>query len=437
MTTLGTATNYSPTLVGVATQLGLASAITFSGFLAFEINRRWQLTQHLYQSRCYLEKNATPMPPSRPLAWVWTSLTLTENFYLNNVGLDAVMYIRFLNMAFQLLLFTVLTVGAILMPLNFFAQQAILVDVEKMSIGNIPDGSNMLWVHWLLTYFFSISTLYLLFKNTRDYIEMRTVYLQNQARKGCIHARTVIVTHIPDTMKHEERLRSFYASLGIGEVDSVTLVRQTGKISRKIQRREKMLRELEHAHIKLGRRMLKLIKQKGIYALDSESKDTTQRLDISNSLQRLAIFLEHQKMQDPVLPVSSDSLETLWNILAGLSRQQCDKFQEIHKTGILGTGQKVVSIDYYLRKFNSLDRRIAELRHVTENAHYYKPTGTAFITFKTQSSAQLCSQSIAHSDSQLCHIELAPEPRDVLWANHTVSPNGKWIRRVIVNLSLW
>ncbi|ORY01920.1 DUF221-domain-containing protein, partial [Basidiobolus meristosporus CBS 931.73] len=64
-------------------------------------------------------------------------------------------------------------------------------------------------------------------------------------------------------------------------------------------------------------------------------------------------------------------------------------------------------------------------------------TGTAFITFKSQSSAQLCSQSISHSESQLCHTELAPEPRDVLWANHTVSANGKWVRRIIVNLSLW
>ncbi|KAK9767175.1 hypothetical protein K7432_003205 [Basidiobolus ranarum] len=437
MTTLGTATNYSPTLVGVSTQLGLSVAITLSGLVTFELNRRWKLTQHLYHSRCYLEKNPTPLPPPRPLAWIWNSLTLKENFYLTHVGLDAVMYIRFLEMAFQLLLFTLLTVGAILMPLNFFAQQTMLVDVDKISIGNIPNGSSMFWIHWLLTYFFSASTLYLLLKNTQEYIEMRTLYLQNQARKGCVHTRTVIVTHIPDTMRHEERLRSFYASLGLGEVDSVTLVRHTGKISRKIQRRENMLRELEYAHIKLARQVLSNIKKDGVYALKPEFSNSNQKLDISQLLHCLLSSLEHSETTSSVLPIQSNSSEMLWSILARFNRQVFDQFQSIHKTGVLGTGQKVVSIDYYLRKFNSLDRRIAELRHATENAYYYKPTSTAFITFKTQASAQLCSQTISRVDPRFCHTKLAPEPRDILWRNHTVSSNGKWLRRAIVNGSIW
>ncbi|ORX91417.1 DUF221-domain-containing protein, partial [Basidiobolus meristosporus CBS 931.73] len=64
-------------------------------------------------------------------------------------------------------------------------------------------------------------------------------------------------------------------------------------------------------------------------------------------------------------------------------------------------------------------------------------TGTAFITFREQSAAQLCAQSIASSSPHQCVTKLAPEPRDILWENHTRSNNNKFIRRVIVNISIW
>ncbi|ORX94004.1 DUF221-domain-containing protein, partial [Basidiobolus meristosporus CBS 931.73] len=63
--------------------------------------------------------------------------------------------------------------------------------------------------------------------------------------------------------------------------------------------------------------------------------------------------------------------------------------------------------------------------------------GTAFITFKSQRAAQLCAQSITSPNPHQCITKLAPEPRDILWENHSRSNKNKFIRQVIVNASIW
>ncbi|ORX90481.1 DUF221-domain-containing protein, partial [Basidiobolus meristosporus CBS 931.73] len=90
-----------------------------------------------------------------------------------------------------------------------------------------------------------------------------------------------------------------------------------------------------------------------------------------------------------------------------------------------------------LKRFNKLEHRVAELRSLTESASYYKPTSTAFLTFETQVSAQLCAQSIVSSKPETCHTKMAPEPRDLLWSNLTYNSQHKLLRRFLVNCSVW
>ncbi|KAK9702031.1 hypothetical protein K7432_011434, partial [Basidiobolus ranarum] len=414
MTTLETAKNYSSTIVGVGTQLALTTAVSAISFAAFEAHRRWSLTKHLYINRCNLEKNPSPPPSTALFGWIWTSLTLDEEFYLSHVGLDAAMYIRYLKMAFQLMLFSSIIIGAIVLPLNFFAKEASLDQIEKVSMANIPDGSKMLWVHWIMTHFFSFYALYLLYKNSKDQAYLRILYLQTQARKGCIHTRTVMVTHIPETLRHEQRLKVYFNSLGAGSVESVVFVRRVSKLTRKIKRRNLTLQKLERCHLILARRLIDDLTKKGIKAFDDSNLTPEKTSNLPEISSKILALVETKKLskrsQLPTFNIAHPSSD-LWELIGEIDRTLLDKYQPKPGLGVFFTGPPVVTIDYMLKKFNKLEQRVAELRSLTERASYYTPTSTAFVTFETQVSAQLCAQSIMSSHPVTCHTKMAPERR--------------------------
>ncbi|KAK9707714.1 hypothetical protein K7432_010033 [Basidiobolus ranarum] len=439
MTTLDDAKNYSSTMVGVGTQLALTTAISVFSFGAFEVHRRWSLTKHLYTNRCNLEKNPTPLPSTTPFGWVWTTLNLNEEFYLSHVGLDAAMYIRYLKMAFQLMLFSSIIIGAIILPLNFFAQETSLDQIEKVSIGNVPDGSKMLWVHWIMTHFFSFYTLYLLYKNSKDQAYLRILYLQAQARKGCIHTRTIMVTHVPETLRHEQRLREYFDSLGAGSVDSVVFVRQVSKLTRKIKRRNATLEKIEECHIRLARDLIKKLRKKGIKAFGDMNVNAEKARNLSNIVTKILSIVDSKTRKHSHLPMinPASSSSNLWSLICQIDRTLLDQYQPKHGVGVFHTGPPVITIDYMLKKFNRLEQRVAELRSLTESASYYKPTGTAFVTFQTQVSAQLCAQSIISTDPESCNTKMAPEPRDLIWSNLTFNSQHKLLRSFLVNSSVW
>ncbi|CAG8716293.1 14581_t:CDS:2, partial [Racocetra fulgida] len=73
----------------------------------------------------------------------------------------------------------------------------------------------------------------------------------------------------------------------------------------------------------------------------------------------------------------------IWDSLAHISKPVLDRFQPIRRLGFMNGG-KLRSIDHFLKKFNYLDRRIAELRSIPINGSTgpYKATGTGFVTFR-------------------------------------------------------
>ncbi|PKK74247.1 DUF221-domain-containing protein, partial [Rhizophagus irregularis] len=125
----------------------------------------------------------------------------------------------------------------------------------------------------------------------------------------------------------------------------------------------------------------------------------------------------------------------IWNALRHLSRNVIDIYQPTHRKGFFG--DKEISIDTFLKKFNYLDRRIAELRSKSIQGPPYKATSTGFVTFKDHISAQLCAQSIMSSEPHTCTTQMAPEPRDILWDNLTKDFKEKLVRYLVVNACVW
>ncbi|KAF9426463.1 hypothetical protein BGZ94_006490 [Podila epigama] len=503
-----------PTFNGLVAQIGLSAGVSVVCLGIFEWNRRKKTLQYLYSPRCRLQVNPSPPMSLKFLGWINPTIKIPEEFYITNVGLDAVMFLRFLKMCLQFCIFNAIVVGTILLPIHYTASEA-YSELPRMSILNVPNNSNVLWAHVFLSYLVTVSWMFLIFKNYWQWMDLRREYTLQRIRQGEIAERSIFISRLPSHLRSDAALKQYFESLKMGPVDSATVVQHCGRLSQKIDRRESALNMLEKAHVELARAVLEAVKA-GKFQLGSPSLGPTtdqtllsakdnrlgsqQGLD-SMSLEQMTLDLwkdkkrfhktrksifahkritnppnpapepqlniplsalshhsdiidiyvhsddgnsvqqqqqQHQHQQYPIAEGSCMSLSppqfTIWNALAAMDRQTLDRFQPTRPANKFKGGDKVASIDYFVRKYNKLDRKVGELR---DGSLRYKSTSFGFVTFKHHLSAQLCAQSKIDSRPQGLSVRLAMEPRDVLWSNLTSSFRNRFSRSVLVTLSIW
>ncbi|KAG0038482.1 hypothetical protein BGZ82_000101 [Podila clonocystis] len=490
-----------PTFNGLVAQIGLSAGVSIVCLGIFEWNRRKKTLQYLYSPRCRLKVNPSPPMSLKFLGWIIPTIKIPEDFYITNVGLDAVMFLRFLKMCLQFCVFNAVVVGTILLPIHYTAGTE-YSEVPRMSILNVASDSNVLWAHVFLTYLVTVSWMFLLFKNYWQWMDLRREYTLQRIRQGEIAERSIFISRLPSNLRSDAALKQYFESLKMGPVDAATVVQHCGRLSQKIDRRESALNMLEKAHIELARAVVESIKSgkflSGSPLLHSTNRPllsakgrfgSHQSLDMA-SLERMiqdlwkgkkqfhktrkSIFA-HKRIAPPPAPepqlniplsalshhsdiidiyVHSDdgnsaqqqqqiggstlSLNmpqfTIWNALAALDRQSLDKYQPTRPANKFKGGEKVASIDYFVKKYNKLDRKVGELR---DGSLRYKSTSFGFVTFKHHLSAQLCAQSKIDSRPQGLSVRLAMEPRDVLWSNLTSSFRNRFSRSIVVNISIW
>ncbi|KAF9981872.1 hypothetical protein BGZ75_006774 [Mortierella antarctica] len=496
-----------PTYNGLMAQIGLSAGVSVVCIGVFEWNRRKKTLQYLYSPRCRLKVNPTPPMSMKFLGWIKPTITLPEEFYIANVGLDAVMFLRFLKMCLQFCIFNAIIVGIILLPIHYFGDKN-FVEVPRFSILNIQDDSNLLWAHVLLTYVVTVSWMFLLFKNYWQWMDLRREYTLQRIRQGEIAERSIFVSRLPSNLRSDAALKQYFESLKMGPVESATVVQHCGRLSQKIDRRESALNMLEKAHIELAREVLDSIKH-GKFLISSPVIPTTQHpllhaasapgrdsaalqsIDFStlgnitqemyrdkklfNKIRKsifarkriahaqstvaqpqlnipLSALSQHSDIIDVYvhgepesdshrlqpkgsnMSLNQPGIVTIWNMLAALDRRSLDKYQPTRTVKRFKGGDRVLSIDYLVKKYNKLDRKVGELR---DGSLRYKSTSYGFVTFKHHLSAQLCAQAKIDSRPQGLSVRQAMEPRDVLWSNLTASFRNQLSRTIIVNLSIW
>ncbi|KAG0345874.1 hypothetical protein BG004_002866 [Podila humilis] len=502
---------YVPNYNGLVAQIGLSTGVSIVCVGFFEWNRRKKTLQYLYSPRCRLQVNPSPPMSLKFLGWIIPTIKIPEEFYITNVGLDAVMFLRFIKMCLQFCVFNAIVVGTILLPIHYTAKGE-YTELSRMSILNVPNDSNVLWAHVFLTYLVTVSWMFLIFKNYWQWMDLRREYTLQRIRQGEIAERSIFISRLPSNLRSDAALKQYFESLKMGPVDTATVVQHCGRLSQKIDRRESALNMLEKAHVELARAVLESIKsgkfhtgspllQPVIDRSHLSSKDlcgSHQSLDVA-ALERMiqdlwqdkkrfhktrkSIFA-HKRITPPPNPTSEPQLNiplsalshhsdiidiyvhsdegnsehqqqqlkqqqqtlgesclslnlpqfTIWEALATLDRQNLDRYQPTRPASKFKGGEKVASIDYFVKKYNKLDRKVGELR---DGSLRYKSTSFGFVTFKHHLSAQLCAQSKIDSRPQGLSVRLAMEPRDVLWSNLTSSFRNRFSRYVVVNLSVW
>ncbi|KAJ3038080.1 hypothetical protein HDV00_001041, partial [Rhizophlyctis rosea] len=387
------------------------------------------------------DKNEAPPIPQGWFQGLKPALKIEEEFFINNVGLDAVMFLRFLRMALIVVLAIACLNLPILLPINYYVGKANqpppdrpINDTSKLvqlghqslaqySIAFIPDGSSFFAAHIFCAYVVSGIVFYMLYTSYRDYVALVAKYIHQDhgvlATRALgwrkwekLQLRTILVQNIPPELQSEEKLRTWFDGLGLGEVETAAMDHDAGQQLRKVMdRREKTLKKLEHAYIdwlvSIDRERLRRLGSKAprwyspgrIMRLHSAPHDITETGLDDDTIHSLRPKIRTRTTKFPLGKPQNPT------ITAPTTRRD--------------------AIDHYTQKLSTQTTRIKQLRALATDPTtpiHKDPSSTlhttsAFITFQSQRAAQIAVQVLLHSSPHpwSLRVRLAPAPLDVLW----------------------
>ena len=283
--------------------LALNSALGLAFFLVFAGLRRALPSVYSPRSEVRLLA-AQPPPPALPrglLAWLGPLLATDEECVLDSAGLDVVMYLRFLRVAFQVLVAASLFGFAVLIPIIRFAPDLSFPDtqtspqwwldsnatsgnsssdqavpwLDNLSITHVRSGSPLFYAHLALAYLATGLTLFLVHVNYRGYARLRHRFIFGGRHTGerCAeheesmpecwdvfasdrqawrkevqqHHSWVLVNDIPEEYRSEEALGAFFAQMYPHTYACCIFARDTRVLAKMVDKRQKVLEQLEHS----------------------------------------------------------------------------------------------------------------------------------------------------------------------------------------------
>ncbi|KAG8813472.1 hypothetical protein FRC17_001557 [Serendipita sp. 399] len=338
-----------------------------------------------------------------------------ELVILQIVGLDAAVLLTFFKMAFLLFSFTSIFSLFVILPLNIYMKYGDNGDSDDPPIDNptwrlyyngtepgekdpsewpdINASDSFRAVQLIFTYVFTGLVLQALHRNYRQFVRVRQLYSLELVHS--IAARTVLVTDLPSHLQGERALAVYFENMGLA-VESVNLARHAETLNKLIDKRTKALLNLEWEWTKyVG------------------NPSTVESYDPSQNVR-----VDHAPLVDVGGPSSMES--------------QPARVVVPHRTRpLVRPGwfkKKVDALEYYEKEYEELNEQVKKKRKTGR----FKATSTAFVTFEKMSSAQTASQVVHAPHQAQCKTVLAPEPRDVVWANMTFSPRNRQVREISV-----
>ena len=204
-----------------------------------------------------------------------------------------------------------------------------------------------------------------------------------------------MITDLPNHLQGEHALAVYFENMDFS-VESVSVVREPGSLEELLDKRTRALLKLEHAWVK--------------YVGNPSSVES----------------------YDPSLNVRSDTAGGLL-IDAGDGGESQPNRLVVPNRGRptlrphLFSFRKIDAIEHLQSKFHELDEKVQKKRRTK-----FKATSAAFVTFEKMSSAQIAAQVVHAPYHSEAITYLAPEPRDIIWANMSHSRASLRARELLV-----
>ncbi|OAC98140.1 hypothetical protein MUCCIDRAFT_20417, partial [Mucor lusitanicus CBS 277.49] len=328
-------------------------------------------------------------------AWFRPVMHTPDSVLIEKIGFDATLFIQFIRMIRRMLYFMTFIGVCVTIPINIVATSYTgewppSPGVEFLSISTINyyDGKfhgsngdlNWYWCHAAGTWLYSLIIYVFLWKFYASYVQFRQQYFESDEYQKSMHARSLMVFNVPPSMRSDEALGNWVHSLGLKyPAQQVCIGTQNTDLAKYVEEHEEAVRKLE-------------------------------------------IILSNHLKDGQVIEGKKRPLERIGGYF-----------------GCCG-GVKVDAINYYSEKVQELQEKITEARSRISTS---KKTNYGWISYDKVSWAHANAKYLASSSSPLKSlpkriegttpsIELAPQPKDIIWSNLSLNEHVKRTKRLIV-----
>ncbi|GBB83946.1 hypothetical protein RclHR1_01060010 [Rhizophagus clarus] len=369
-------------LIGIASQFGLNLTLGFGTLVLFSFLR--PRNSIVYSPKQFAPEDKQPPKIEENKLWGWVKpvLKVTEKTLINEIGLDAVMFIRFIKLCQNVFLCLLVFGACIIVPINIFGTYRdnnydIPSKENPLQILSISylERTNWFWAHSVFTWLFSLIVYWFLYREYEHYNKLRIEYFKSDEYRKSLHSRTLLISGLPNSMQSDQGLVDFIELIKIEiPVDEAVIARDVGKLPDLVLEREAAVRGLENVLIKY---------------LKGPNKVEDKRPQ-----HRMHLFF----------------------------------------------GTKVDSIDFYTRKIETTEEVINKLRKdpVDKKALNY-----GFVSFETIYQAHSAARQLdtvpsvgmRHKSFGAPAVQLAPIPGDINWRNLSmpiaVRKTQRWLGRLL------
>jgi len=316
------------------------------------------------------EKQRPAALGKKPFSWLHAIKDVKEDDLVEKVGLDAVIFLRFMRMVRNI--FCVVTVFGcgVLIPVsvvggsNFYQQWKHIPTLMKFTPQYI--FGQKFWAYVVIAYLFEFTVCFFLWWNYRAVFKLRRAYFDSSEYKASLHSRSLLLTHIPQSSRTET-----------GIVELVEQAKQTNDIPRTaIGRNVKDLPKLIESHNHAVRELER----------------------------HLAKYLKNPNQLPAIRPTCKVAKE--------------DKASH--------GASKVDAIDYFTERITKLETLIKEVR---ESVDMRNPMTYGFASYTHIEDAHAVAYATRKKGPGGCDVYLAPKPHDLLWQNLAMSRKTRRVRR--------
>ncbi|EIM85025.1 DUF221-domain-containing protein [Stereum hirsutum FP-91666 SS1] len=349
----------------VASQVGIMSAVSLGTIIAFNILRPNNKIIYEPKVKYHVGDKEPPRMSDSIFGWIPPVVRTKEPELVDKIGLDAATFLRFLRMMRYMFSLIAIAVCAVILPVNivYNLKNVAADDRDALSMMTIRDvGGNFLFVHVGMVYIITLIVCGGIWYNWREMVRLRRQWYRSPEYVQSFYARTLAITKVPKKLQSDEGIRAIFESVQVPyPTTSVHIGRRVGRLPELIEFHNQTVRELE---------------------------------------QILVRYLKGGK----------------------LAKER----PMIRHGGFMGMGgRKEDAIDYYTSRTHSAklqrtERAVEEARAQIENR---KPENYGFASMAAVPYAHIVAQMLEKKHPKGTYIELAPNPKDIIWDNLNKSPS--------------
>lgn len=350
--------NESAILSSLGTSLGVSAAI----FLIFCFIRPHNSIVYAPKLRTSNGKNAPPKLPKGIFSWFKPMIDLSEEQLLDIIGLDALVFLRFLRMCRNIFGILGLLSTAVIIPVNVVAAKKWAKDTHNTDLLKNPLAlmttqvvwGDSMWAHVVAAYVFCFIVLYFLWSNYKAITELKQKYFRSEAYQNAIASRSLMISDVPKNRQSDLGLARIIGDARVpGNGDEICAI---------------------------GRNL------KGLPDLIEKHEFAVRKLE--------GILAKYLKNPDRLPP-----------------RPMCKPEKD---DAYIKPGTRVDAITYWNDRVKRLEKEIEALRNSIDER---SATHYGFVSYPTIAQAHRVAKATYHKKINGAEITPAPSPLDIIWKN--------------------